>query len=280
VALLLLCLGYTYAPALETMATKWNADPQYSHGWLVIPFAAFLLWMRRGEMPATLGQANIFGLVVLLFATALRLAGAWVYFDWAEAISFPLALAGVVLLIGGGPLLRWAWPALAFLLFMVPLPHRVETALGGTLQQIATHSCATVLQTLGRPAAVNGNTLTIQGSQVEVVPACSGLGSLLVFFGMAAALGMLGRRPLVDRVVLLVSAIPIALVANVVRIVMTVLLHEQFGAWGSYDTYHELAGWVMMVLALLLLWGELALLRMIFVETPDAGPTPCDATST
>src|SRR5262249_4455150 len=124
-ALMLAGLGWAYWPTLVGLAQKWTSDPQYSHGFLVAPFAVFLLWTRRGQLPCASGadttglaRPSAWGLVLLVAGAFLRLGGAWFYFEWFEHVSLLVCLVGIVLLMGGGPLLRWAWPALAFLLFM------------------------------------------------------------------------------------------------------------------------------------------------------------------
>jgi exosortase len=260
-------LLWAYWPALEGMAYKWDADPQYSHGFLVAPFALFLLWARRDCLPACC-QESLWGIGFLLAGAGLRLAAAYWYFDWFEGASLLVSLAGLALLAGGWPALRWSLPAIAFLLFMVPLPHRVDSALAGTLQGIASSSCKGVLHTLGMHAGAEGNVLTVNGARIEVAPACSGLGSLLVFFAMATAVAILCDRPPLDRAVILLSAFPIALAANVIRITGTVLLRESWGARISYQAAHDFAGWVMMGVALAALWLELRLLRVLFIEPP------------
>src|SRR5207302_5556424 len=113
--------------------------------------------------------------------------------------------------------LRVAWPAIAFLLFMIPLPYRVETALCQPLQRLMSETSAMVLQMLGRPAIADGNVILMNGLRLEVVAACSGLGTLVVFFALATGLILLREPPAIDRIVLLVSAAPIALLANVAR---------------------------------------------------------------
>src|SRR4051812_39067750 len=133
-------LVWAYWPALTALAGKWSTDPQYSHGFLVIPFALFLLWTWRHELPAPLPVPSAWGVALLALGAVLRLAGARFYFEWFEYVSLLPSLAGLVLLLGGWPLLRWAWPALAFLLFMFPLPYRLEHALTGTLQRTAASS--------------------------------------------------------------------------------------------------------------------------------------------
>src|SRR5262249_62161946 len=114
--------------------------------------------------------------------------------------------------------LPWSWPAIAFLFFMIPLPWRVELALGGPLRRAATVASTYVLQTLGQPAYAEGSIIHVEGGQIGVVDACNGLGMLMMFFAFATAVAILSRRSWVDRVLLVLSAIPIALAVNVVRI--------------------------------------------------------------
>jgi exosortase len=259
-------LAWAYAPALAAMAQKWTDDPQYSHGFLVPPFVLFLLWTRRRQLPVGPCQPSAWGLALLAGGAALRLTGAFAYVDWLEAVSLLPSLAGLSLLVGGWPLLRWAWPAIAFLLFMIPLPSRIEASLAEPLQRFAAVASSYTLQALGRPAGVEGNVIVVDGLRVEVAAACSGLGSLFVFFALATGLALLVRRPLLDRLLLVLSAAPIALVANVVRITLTVVLHDAAGGRWAYETFHELAGWFMMLLALGLLRAELWLLDRLFVS--------------
>jgi exosortase len=257
-------LTWAYWPALAAMARKWADDPQYSHGFLVGPFVLFLLWTRRRQLPPRPWPPSPWGLALLAGGAALRLAGAFVYIDWVEAVSLLPSLAGLVLLTAGWPGLRWSWPGIAFLLFMIPLPSRVEASLAEPLQRLAAVASSHALQALGRPAGAEGNVIVVDDLRVEVAAACSGLGSLFVFFALATGLALLVRRPLFDRLLLVLSAAPIALVANVVRITLTVVLHDAVGG-GTYETFHELAGWFMMILALGLLRAELWLLDRLFV---------------
>src|SRR5262245_58789564 len=111
------------------MSHKWLHDPQYSHGYLVPAFAAVLLWLRRSHLPAARPVPCWWGLALLAAGLLLRMAGVYAYLDWLDAASLLPSLAGLFVLFGGWPALRWASPSVAFLLFMIPLPYRVETAL-------------------------------------------------------------------------------------------------------------------------------------------------------
>ncbi len=161
---------------------------------------------------------------------ALRLVAAGSDIAALDAISLVPALAGVVLLAGGASLLRWSWPAIAFLAFMLPLPFTIEAALAHPLRRVATVASTYVLQTIGCPAFAEGNVILIEDCRLGVAEACSGLGMLLTFFALSTAFALVVQRPLVDRLVLVASAVPVAVAANVVRISATGVAYYAGGA--------------------------------------------------
>lgn len=270
---LLGALLWSYGPALAVMAQRWGTDPRYAHGYLVPAFALALLWVRRDRLQTTECRTSAWGLVLVLAGSAIRLAGALAYIEWLDAISLLPSLAGIVLLLGGPAALRWAWPSVAFLAFMVPLPYQIEMALGWPLQRLATEASTYALQTCGVAAVGEGNVITLESGQIGVVEACSGLSMLILFFAIATGVALVVRRPLVDRLLIVASAVPIALVANITRISVTGLLQEAFGPRLAHLVFHDLAGYLMMPLALGLLWIELAVLSRLLIEIPETGRT-------
>src|SRR5205807_527695 len=190
----------------------------------------YLLWARRGLIS---GRGPLrpsgWGLVLLMAALGLRFAGTYLYFEWLAAVSLLPCLAGLALLGGGRTALRWSWPAVAFLVFMIPLPHRLEVALAHPLQRLATLVSNYALELLGFVAFAEGNVIRLGEVRIGVVEACSGLSMLLNFFALATAVVLLRPRPPLERGVILLSAVPIALLANVVRILVTAILHKTAG---------------------------------------------------
>jgi exosortase len=262
---------WSYWPVLADMAQKWARDAQYSHGYLVPLFSLYLLWSRRGLLAGAPLRPSWWGLPLLAVGLLLRLAGAFFFFDWLEAVSLLPLLGGAVLLLAGRPALRWSWPAIAFLAFMIPLPYRVETALSHPLQRVATLASTYILQLLGRPAFAEGNVIVINDARIGVVEACNGLGMLLLFFAMATAVAIVSRRrSLIEKAVIVASAAPVAVAANVTRITVTSLLHEFVNSHWADLVFHDLAGWLMMPLALGLLGLELRVLSRLFVEVKVA----------
>src|SRR5262249_50879152 len=125
-----------------------------------------------------------------------------------------------------------------------------------------------------------GNIILIEDNQLGVADACSGLGMLLTFFALSTAFALVVRRPRIDRLMLVASAVPVAVTANVARITATGLAYYAAGphSAAAHAILHDLAGWLMMPLAMLLLWAELLLLGKLFVEQKAPEPLPMYAT--
>jgi exosortase len=226
-------------------------------------------------LPAGPLRPSWWGLPLLAAGVLLRLAGSYVFFDWLEAVSLLPLLAGAALLLGGRPAFRWSWPAIAFLVFMIPLPFRVERGLSHPLQRVATQASTYVLQLIGQPAFSEGNVIVVGDARVGVAEACNGLGMLLLFFALATAVAVVARRSLVEKVIIVASAAPVAVIANVARCTVTSLLHEYVGGRWADVVFHDLAGWLMMPLALGLLWLELLVLSRLLVDAEVPGrPVP------
>ncbi len=259
-------LLWAFWPTLAELAHRWSHDSQYSHGYLVPLFAAVLLWMRREMCPTFEPRFSWWGVGLLALGVALRFAGNYIFLDWLDAIALLPCLAGLAVLLGGRAALRWSWPTIAFLAFMVPLPYRLEIALAHPLQRVATQASSYCLQTLGLPAVDEGNVIYLNESRIGVVEACSGLSMLVIFFALSTALTFLVDRPWWQKVLLVVSAVPIALIANITRITVTGIMHETVGHELANLVFHDLAGWLMMPFALVMLWIELQILARLFVE--------------
>ncbi len=264
-------MAWSYWPILGVMIDRWTYDPRYAHGYLVPAFSVALLWIRRDRLSGSEPRLSWWGVPLFAFGAALRMAAAYTFNDWLDAVSMVVTLAGAFALIGGPRALRWAWPAVAFTLFMVPLPFRLEMALGWPLQRIATIASTYALQTLGFAAIGAGNVIQMAESQLGVVEACSGLSMMLLFFALATGVAILIDRPLVDKLVIVASAVPIALFANIVRITVTGILQETVGERISSVVYHDLAGFLMIPLALVVLGLELWFLSRAFIEVDAIG---------
>jgi exosortase len=270
------CLLWASWPVLEAMADRWSTDPRYAHGYFVPMFALALLWMRRARLDGAKPIPSNWGLALLGLGATIQLVGGYSRIGSIEGLAFLPYLGGISLILGGWRYLLWAWPSIAFLAFMVPLPWRVETALGPPLQTMATVASTYLLQTLGFMAFAEGNVIQLNEARIGVVDACSGLSMLITFIALSTAAAMVVKRPLLDKAVLVASAIPVALLANIARIVMTGALHEMVGGHAATTFYHDLAGWIMMPLALVMYWVEVAVLSRLLIEVRHEAPQVLD----
>ena len=259
-------LLWSYWPILKELERRSAHDPRYSHGFLVPFVAGYMLWLRRSERPSPARFGCWMALAFFTAGAAIRLAGGYSFISWLDGFSLLVLLSGVVALLGGSSTLLWAGSSIVFLIFMVPLPYRIEGLLGDPLQRMATLASASVLQVFGVPAFTSGNTIIIDDFRIGVIDACNGLGMSYMFLACSFGAVLMIRRPMLDSSLLVASAIPIGLGANVARIVATGLLHQTLGARIADAVYHDLAGWVMMLLALSILWIECKLLPHLFID--------------
>ena len=262
-------LAWAYSSSFATLVDRWRRDDNYSHGFFVLPITAAILWRRRGRLDARALAPTWWGVVPLV---ALLAARAWLFErndQWLEWVTIPLAAACVALALGGRVLLGWAWPAIAFSCFMLPLPSQLNTAMAGPLQSLATLGSVNLLRATGLPVISEGNVIVVGGERLEVARACNGLSMLLSFATLVTAMVALVDRPIRERVALLLSIVPLALLCNVLRIAAT--------AWATHlaghavEAAHDWAGLAMMPAALALMWLEVRVLSWVFVEV-ELGP--------
>jgi exosortase len=246
-ALLAALTLWAYWPTLVWMESQWRNEPDYSHGYLVLPLALLLLYFRRDSFPALLPGIGWGGLVLLLFAIGMRIVGRIAYMDFLDGWTLVPWLAGFVWLLGGYRLLRWAWPAVLFLVLLTPLPYQAESLLSFKLQGVATLLSSMALQTMGFVAVPEGNTIWIGDYQMRVEEACSGLRILVGMMAMGFFFMVLSDRCWIDRLVILVCCIPIAIAVNVLRVIGTGLAYYWLDAAWAHQI-HDLLG-VGMILA-------------------------------
>jgi exosortase len=260
-------LGFVYFPLLRYSFEQW-LKPDYSHGFLVPAFSVYLAWKWKKWAPTEIAWPDPMGLAFIVGGALLFLAAG--FFDiakeWLQGLSLVLNLCGATLLLGGPQALRWLWPSLAFLMFMFPLPYKVEIALGWPLQKVAAVATEFVLQTIGYATFREGMILHCQDHVLEVKNACNGLSMLLTFFTLSAGMAIVIKRPWLDKTIIVLSAVPIAILSNVIRIALTGVLYNEAGKELGDKVFHDFAGWMMMPLALGVLMLELKVLDWVLQD--------------
>jgi len=269
-------LTWSYMNSMEKVADAWK-NPQYSHGYLIPLFAALLLYVRRKPFVENIpAWQQYLGLAIVVVATLVRIFAAKNVIMTLDRVMLLPCLVGAMLIVGGLHSLKWSAGPIAFLAFMFPFPRALEQRLLNPLQSLATMISHYALETMGIECYREGNKIVLDSIEMGVVDACSGLRMLTIFGALATAIAMIStNRPIWERIFILFSAIPIALAVNCIRITLTGLAYSFLGNQGEMEQIinvfaHDLAGWVMMPMALGLLYLEYQLLsRLVIEEEPE-----------
>ncbi len=252
--------------------SRWTTEPQYSHGFAIPLMALGLGWYSRSKFLPGVARSNILGLLMIVSGIIGHAAAIYFYMEAIDAISFVVTACGTTLLIWGRRAFAALWPTVLFLGFMLPLPFQIERALSDPLQLFGASEAAWYIQACGIPAIAQGNTILMGDTQLGVAEACSGLRMLMVFFAISTAAVIVSKRTVWEKMLILFSALPISLICNVLRIVATAIAHQSLGREMADLVFHDVSGWLMMPLAMLLLFLELKLLDVLFIERGKARP--------
>ena len=266
-------LIWAYWPTLDFMVAKWISDPQYSHGFLVPIFSGYLIY--RKCLPGTVWFSRpwpIVAGVALILMLALRALAGGLLFHQLDALALLGSMAALTLAFGGIRLFKMTGPAVLFLLFMVPLPYELEQNVGGPLKIVATTASTFLLQTLGYPAIAEGNIILIDEVRLGVVDACSGLKMLMTFSAFAFAAVLLLDRTWFEKFLIVLGIVPIAVLANVLRIVATAVVCTITPDKATQLNAHDIFGWLMMPLGLGLLALQLWCLSRLVVRPGSTEP--------
>ena len=265
-----------YWGSLRYLTGAWYGQEDYQHGFFVPLFSLFLLWHRRGMIVDSPARGSYWGLAFFVLWAAIRWAAVYYSFGTVSEWAMVPFFMGVAVFVGGWQWLLWSWPAIVFLLFMIPLPLPLRGVASVQLQTLATRLSVYVIQTFGIPAVYEGNVIRLTEKPLEVARACSGLRMMMLFFAICIGAAFVTQRPLWEKLVMVASAAPIAVISNVIRIIITAVVYEMAGYWPSVidlettgELVHDWAGYAMMPIGLLLLLGEMTLLSKLMLAPVD-----------
>lgn len=271
-------LVWCYWSTIRGLMGDWRNDPNYSVGQLVPLVAVYLAWHDRAKLNDTDRAPCWWGLALIVLAQCARIFGLLFLFESAERYALVLTVIGVVLFLAGRHVawkMRWI---LLFLFLMVPLPGRVHNAISGPLQSAATSGAVVSLELLGVHVTREGNVMVLNDRvPVAVAEACSGLRMLTAFVVVAAAFAFLVNRSRWQNVLLVFSAIPVAIVCNLLRLVATSLLFLWVSGDVAQSFFHDFAGWTMMPAAIGMLAGVLWVSSRLVEAEPEKGESKARA---
>ncbi len=251
-----------FGPILYAMVNHWASSDDYSHGFLVAPLAIYFAWERRIKLRRARIESSWWGLVPLVLGALALMVGRLGVEQMAMREAFVLTVIGLVLLLLGREVFRILAFPLFFLFLMVPLPQSLVNVLSFPLQLIAADLAVDSLHLLNVPALREGNIIHLATARLFVAEACSGLRSLLALGTLGVVFAYFFRKTLPERVVIVLSTIPIAILVNAFRVGLTGILTHKFGEAAAEGVIHQTEGFFTFGLAFALLLVEAWLLQL------------------
>jgi exosortase len=250
-----LTAAFLYAAVLVKLVRQWAADETYSHGFLVVPNALFLLWQQRDRLRRTPVSPSNAGLAVIALSLAIYVLGSLGAELFLTRVSLIGVVAGTVLYVFGCQHLRVVAFPLAFVIFTIPLPAVVFDRVSVSLQLVASQLGEQLLRSVNVPVLRDGNILTLATITLEVNDSCSGIRSLMALLCVATLIGHFSASTPLRRWSITFAAVPVAIGLNGVRIALTGLAASRFGPAVASGAIHVASGWVVFVVALAVVWA-------------------------
>jgi exosortase len=243
-----------YRHVIQKLVSDWGTDDNYSHGFLIVPIAAYLAWERRDRLAAAVPKPSILGLILVLGSIATLMAGVL----GAELFLTRISIIGVVI---GTILFVWGWQHLKvlafpvlFLLLMIPIPAIIFNQIAFPLQLLASRFGEWTLQVLSIPVLREGNVITLANTQLEVAEACSGIRSLISLLTLGIVYGYFMHPSVWVRTGGARATRPVAILANGIRVAGTGVAAHYYGPEAAEGFFHTFSGWLVFIAAFAMLF--------------------------
>lgn len=253
---------------------RWLTDGNWSHGWLIPLFSLYFLTIRREEFSRCRPRPSYVGALILALSLAVYFVSAWrLRMSYPQSLSMVGAIFGVTLLLGGWAVIRLAGFPILFLLFAIPLPQSIYVELTMPLRKLASTVAAAVMPIFAPGLHTESQAVVIDyvmpgapPNTLNVEEACSGMRLMMAFVALGVAMAYVQKRPLWQRVVMVLSCIPVAVFCNSIRVTTTGLLHVYGHPELARGTPHQLLGLATLGIALGLFALTGYVLNHLFVE--------------
>lgn len=246
-------LIWMYYRIVPEMVLDWYKDDNYSHGFLVPIIAGYFFWQRWPELKGKSVKPVGLGLAVIILGVVQLVIG-WLgseYFTMRSSLI--VLLAGLTLFLFGKDVLKGMALPLGYLIFMVPIPYIIYDQVAFPLKLFVTKVSVAFMKMVGVVVIREGNIIMFPATTLEVADACSGIRSLISLLALAVAFAFFVRTSNARRWIIIASAIPIAIATNGLRVIITGILAQWWGARAAEGFFHEFAGMMVFALAMVLL---------------------------
>jgi exosortase D (VPLPA-CTERM-specific) len=249
IALIFGSLAFAFWDVAAKLVTDWGRDENYSHGFLMVPLAAFVVWRERATLLSVPSSPSAWGLFIVAGSLLTLGAGRLGAELFLTRIALIGTLAGIVVFLWGFRLLR----ALAFpfllLLLAIPIPAIIFNQITFPLQLLASKFGEASISACQIPVLREGNVIILANTTLEVAEACSGIRSLVSLLALAVIWGYLSESPMWLRWLLAAAAVPIAIFANGIRVAGTGIAAHALGPEAAEGFFHTFSGWLVFVVA-------------------------------
>jgi exosortase len=263
-------LLWLYIPTITHLVGQWWTDPNFSHGFFVPLFSAFVIWQERARLTSLRPQPSWWGLLFVALGLSVLIVGQLGAELFLSRTSMLIVLAGLIVLFLGWNFFRVLLFPWAFLFLMIPIPTIVFNLVTFPLQLLAAKVASTILPWMGVPVLREGNVIVLAAERLEVAEACSGIRSLMSLATLAVIYGYLMERKIALRIALALASIPIAVAANSLRIVGTGLLVQYWDPEKAEGFFHEFQGWLVFIVSLLMLYLLHRIVRIFWPEDAES----------
>ena len=260
------CFIILYYQVLAKLVSDWWNDDNYSHGFLIVPVALYFAWERRVSLKEAARNPSVWGLAVVAGSLAMLLAGILGSELFLPRLSILGILAGTALFLFGWNHLRILILPIAFLILMIPIPAIIFNHIVFPLQLLASQFGEGALNVCHIPVLREGNVIHLANTSLEVAEACSGIRSLVSLLSLGIFYGYLMDPRLWVRIVLSAATVPIAIVANGIRVAGTGVAAHFYGSEAAEGFAHTFSGWIIFIAAVIMLF---ILHRAILLIAPD-----------
>jgi exosortase D (VPLPA-CTERM-specific) len=255
-----LLLGFIYFDGLRQLVHTWGSREEFSYGYLIPIITLFLLWQKGPAFAEIEFKGSWTGPVILLVGFAIFVIGNLSTLYLVVQYSFVVVLMGLALAYVGTNGFRLAVVPLAYLVFMIPLPQFFLTEISTRLQLMSSEFGVAIIRLFGISVHLEGNVIDLGTYKLQVVEACNGLRYLFPLLVLGFTAGYFFRAPLWKRAVLFLSAMPITVAMNSLRIGIIGVMVEYWGQSMAEGFLHDFEGWAMFMASALILVGEIWLL--------------------
>jgi exosortase len=252
-ALTLFLISSLYFSVFLKLVHDWYVLPDFSHGFLVPIFVGYLVWSRLGSLKQILVTPSWEGVWLLLPGLSLLLLGILGSELFLARISFVLVAGGIIWLLAGRQMLQALRFPLVVCLLAIPVPQVLFNQIALPLQLLSSWAASSILPLFHVPVLRDGNIIRLPSISLEVAEACSGIRSLMSLFTLSVLYSYFAERSNARKWLLIACSVPVAVCANMLRIIGTGLLVQRRGPEVALGFFHEFSGLLMFVFSLLLL---------------------------